>query len=243
MKRAISSTIWSIVSSELLLPCGTPLTLKVHPRAKVMRLRVDQRTGTILLTVPRRCSERRALDWAAGQRPWIERALADVAPSVAIEPGAIIPFEGEPHIIDWALGRPRRVEACGGRLVCGGPLESLEPRILRWLRARAREVLLEETRFYAGRASRSVTRVAVGDPLSRWGSCSSSGAIRYSWRLILAPPFVRRATVAHEVAHLIHMNHGQAFHALAAELLREDPRPARLWLRREGAALHRIGTR
>jgi len=241
--RAISSIIWSIVSSELRLPCGTPLTLKVNPRARVMRLRVDQRTGTVLLTVPRRCSERRALDWAAGQRSWIERALADVAPSVAIAPGAIIPFEGEPHAVDWAPGRPRRVEALDRRLVCGGPLEGLEVRILRWLKARARDVLAEETRHYAERAGRRAVRVAVGDPLSRWGSCSSSGAIRFSWRLILAPPFVRRATVAHEAAHLVHMNHGPDFHALAAELLGEDPRPARQWLKREGAALHRIGAR
>ncbi|HYJ31303.1 MAG TPA: SprT family zinc-dependent metalloprotease [Allosphingosinicella sp.] len=225
----------------MLLPCGTPLTLKVNPRAKVMRLRVDQRTGTLMLTIPRRFSQRRALDWAAGQRPWIERALADVAPTVAIVPGAAVPLEGEPHVVDWAAGRPRRVEARDGRLICGGPLEGLEPRILRWLKARARDLLAEETRFYAARAGRSVARIAVGDPRSRWGSCSSSGAIRYSWRLILAPAFVRRATVAHEVAHLVHMNHAPAFHALAAELLGEDPRPARLWLRREGAALHRIG--
>jgi len=243
MKRASSSTIWSIVSSELRLPCGTPLTLKVSPRAKVMRLRVDQRTGNVLLTVPRRCSERRALDWATGQRGWIERALADVAPTVALVPGAGIPLEGETHVVDWAPGRPRRIEVRAGRLVCGGPLEGLEPRILRWLKGRAREVLAEETRFHAARAGRSVSRIAVGDPLSRWGSCSSSGAIRYSWRLILAPAFVRRATVAHEVAHLVHMNHGPAFHALVAELLGEDPRPARIWLRREGAALHRIGRR
>ena len=229
------------MSSELRLPCGTPLTLKVSPRAKVMRLRVDQRTGAVLLTVPRRCSQRRALDWAALQRPWIERALAEVSPGVAIAPGAAVPFEGEPHLVDWAPGRPRRVEARDGRLICGGSVESLEPRILRWLKARAREVLAEETHACAGRAGRNVARVAVGDPLSRWGSCSASGTIRYSWRLILAPPFVRRATVAHEVAHLVHMNHGPAFHALAAELLGEDPRPARLWLRRQGAGLHRIG--
>ena len=231
------------MSSELRLPCGTALTLKVSPRAKVMRLRVDQRTGAVLLTVPRRCSQRRALDWAAGQRPWIERALADVAPTLAIVPGAVLPYEGEPHVVDWSAERPRQIEAREGRLVCGGPLEGLEPRILRWLKGRARELLAEETRFYAARAGRGVARVAVGDPLSRWGSCSSSGAIRYSWRLVLAPAFVRRATVAHEVAHLVHMNHGPAFHALLEELLGEDPRPARLWLRREGSALHRIGRR
>ena len=235
------STIWWTVSSDLRLPCGTPVTLRTSPRAKVMRLRVDQRTGTLLLTMPRRCSARRALDWAAGQRDWIERALSDVRPNVGIGPGTALPLYGRPHVVDWDPARPRRVEAGEGRLVVGGPAGGLEARILRWLRAHARHVLGEETRQYAARAGRTVSRIAVGDPLSRWGSCSSSGAIRYSWRLILAPDFVRRATVAHEVAHLIHMNHAPAFHALVAELLGEDPRPARLWLRREGAGLHRIG--
>jgi hypothetical protein len=206
-----------------------------------MRLRVDQRTGTLLLTIPRRCSERRALDWAAGQRDWIERALAGVRPNVGIGPGTSLPLYGRPHVVDWDPARRRRVEVGEGRLVVGGPAEGLEARILRWLKAHAREVLGRETRFYAARTGRTVSRIAVGDPVSRWGSCSSSGAIRYSWRLILAPDFVRRATVAHEVAHLVHMNHAPAFHALVAELLGEDPRPARLWLRREGAGLHGIG--
>jgi hypothetical protein len=215
--------------------------LKVSPRAKVMRLRVDQRTGTVLLTIPRRVSQRRALDWASGQRQWIEDALAAVAPSLAIAPGSTIPIEGEPHVVDWDPGRPRRIELRDGRLLAGGPAEGLDARILRWLKGRARDVLSEETAFYAARAGRRATRVSVADPLSRWGSCSSSGAIRYSWRLILAPAFVRRATVAHEVAHLVHMNHSPAFHAEVERIFGEDPRPARLWLRREGASLHRIG--
>lgn len=228
-------------SSELRLPDGTPLILKVSPRARVMRLRVDQRTGIVLLTIPRRVSQRRALDWAAGQRGWIEEALAAVRPPTAIGPGETIPIEGEPHVVDWDPSRPRRVELGEGRLVVGGPLEGLEARILRWLKGRSRDLLSEETRFYAARAGRVASRVSVGDPLSRWGSCSASGAIRYSWRLILAPAFVRRATVAHEVAHLVHMNHSREFHAAVAEIFGEDPRPARLWLKREGASLHRIG--
>ena len=240
---ASSNIISPVVSSELRFGAGVPLTLRVSPRARVMRLRVDPRTGAVLLTVPRRVSQRRALDWAAGQRAWIEAALADVPETLALGPGAAIPLYGEPHLVDWAADRPRRISVADGRLVVGGPAEGVEPRILRWLKGHARDVLDKETRLYAERAGRPVARVAVGDPLSRWGSCSTSGTIRYSWRLILAPQWVRRATVAHEVAHLVHMNHGPQFHALVEELLGEDPRPARLWLRREGAGLHRIGNR
>ena len=102
-------------------------------------------------------------------------------------------------------------------------------------------MLTRETGEFAALAGVTVGRVAIGDARGRWGSCAQDGAIRYSWRLILAPAWVRRATVAHEVAHRVHMNHGAAFHALVAALLGADPAPARAWLRANGAALHWVG--
>ena len=232
------------MSSELRFEGGGTeaiLTLKPSPRARVMRLRVDARTGAVILTYPRRVSERKALQWASKQREWIETALANVPASMPIVAGAELPLYGIAHLVDWSVDRPRavRVEDC--RILVGGPVEGLEQRVLRWLKQHARAVLDAETREFAAKAGVAVTRVGIGDPVSRWGSCSSSGAIRYSWRLILTPEWVRRATVAHEVAHRVHMNHGPQFHALVEELLGADPKPARLWLRREGAAVHRIG--
>lgn len=206
-----------------------------------MRLRVDSRTGAVVLTFPKRASQRKALEWAATQRPWIEAALARIPPRVPLEDGATVPLHGVPHAIDWQADRPRTISLEPSRIVTGGPAETLEPRLMRWLKAQARTLLDAETHQFAAKAGVSVTRIGVGDPISRWGSCSSSGAIRYSWRLILAPDWVRRATVAHEVAHRVHMNHGPQFHALVAELLGTDPAPARQWLRREGAAIHRFG--
>lgn len=234
------------MSSDLLFSGGAleaALTIKTSPRARVMRLRVDPRTGDVLLTIPRRVSRRKAIEWAAGHRPWIEEALSKVPAAMSIMPGSTIPYLGEPHLVDWREDRPRIVRVEPGRLIVGGPREALEARLLRWLKTRARDLLSYETREYATKAGVTVARVGVGDPLSRWGSCSASGAIRYSWRLILAPDWVRRATVAHEVAHRVHMNHGPFFHALVAELLECDPRPAGEWLKREGASLHRIGRR
>lgn len=238
--RASSNIISSSVSSELVLG-GVPVTLKVSPRARRMRLRVDPRTRAVLLTVPRRTSERRALAWAAGHREWVEATLAGLPQAVPIVPGGSVPLFGRPHRIDWDAARPRRIEARDGVLYAGGPLDGLEPRVLRWLKAQALDLLGRETGEFVAKAGVPMVRVGVGDPISRWGSCSSGGTIRYSWRLVMAPEFVRRATVAHEVAHLVHMNHGPDFHALVEALLGEDPRPARLWLRREGGALHRIG--
>ena len=206
-----------------------------------MRLRVDRRTGEVVLTVPKRASRRQALAWADGHRDWIEARLAEVAPAIPLVAGASFPLHGRPHRIDWLRERPRTPRLEEGRLVAGGPAEGLEARLLRWLRGHALAVMAAETAEFAAKAGVNVTKVRVGDPLSRWGSCSAAGAIRYSWRLILAPDWVRRATVAHEVAHRTHMNHGPDFHRLVERLLGTDPKPARLWLRRHGPLLHRIG--
>jgi predicted metal-dependent hydrolase len=220
-----------------------PVTLKVSARARRMRLSVDPRTRKVLLTVPRRTSQRRALAWASDHRAWIEAALAGIPAETAFAPGANVPLYGIPHRIDWDPALPRRIERGEGRLVAGGPAEGLDRRILRWLKGHARDLLDRETREFAHLAGVMASRVGIGDPVSRWGSCSGKGGIRYSWRLILAPDFVRRATVAHEVAHLVHLHHGPEFHRLVEQLLGADPKPARAWLTREGAALHRIGPR
>ena len=221
------------------LPDG--VTLKVSARAKVMRLKVDHRTGGVVLTVPRRVSQRRALAWADSQKDWIARARAAVPDRQPLEPGAQLPVRGGDLAIFWDEKASRIPRIVDGTIHLGGPRETVEPRLLRWLRQEALRVLSEDTCFYAAKAGVTVTRVGIGDTLSRWGSCSSSGAIRYSWRLILAPDSVRRATVAHEVAHRVHMNHGPDFHALVAELYEGDPGTARDWLRKHGAGLHRIG--
>lgn len=219
------------------------LIIKDSPRARAMRLRVDPRTASVTLTVPRGVARRKAIEWAAGKRLWVEARLAEAPPPVPLEPGATVPLHDQPHRVEWLERGPRKVAAEEGRLRVGGPREMVEARLLRWLKRQARDLLERETREFAAKAGVTVATVGVGDPTSRWGSCSSSGAIRYSWRLILAPEWVRRATVAHEVAHRIHMNHGAEFHALVAALLGSDPKPAREWLRRRGAALHRFGRR
>jgi len=212
-----------------------------HPRARRMRLSVDPASGRARLTLPPRASLKAGMRWAAEHRQWIAAQQARLPRAVPFAPGAVIPFRGRPVTIDWRPDWPRRVVLDGDRLVCGGPAEGLARRIGNWLRREALRLLGEETDELAVRIGVAVEQVSVGDPRARWGSCSSRGAIRYSWRLILAPDHVRRATVAHEVAHRIHMDHSRRFHALVAEILGDDPAPARAWLSANGAALHWLG--
>lgn len=212
-----------------------------NARARRIRLAVDPRDGRVRLTLPPRASLKTGLAWAEQHRDWIATQQARLPESQPLEPGARIPLAGREVEIVWAGGGRRGLVLDGDRLVCSGPREGLERRVERWLRAEAMRVLGEETEEYAARAGVEVTRVSIGDPRGRWGSCASSGAIRYSWRLILAPPAVLEATVAHEVAHRLHMDHSPAFHAAVARLLGRDPAAERAWLRRHGSDLYWLG--
>lgn len=218
-----------------------PIAVVRHPRARCARLSIDPATGVVKLTLPPRAPLAPALRWAEEKRGWIAAEHAKLPQPQPFIDGGSVPFRGAPLTIAWDAKAPRRVVIAGDQLVCGGPIEGLSGRITRWLRAQALALLSAETAEFADRAGVSVARVSVGDPRGRWGSCSSSGAIRYSWRLILAPDYVRRATVAHEVAHRVHMHHGPAFHAQVAALVGTDADRSRAWLKRHGAALHWVG--
>jgi predicted metal-dependent hydrolase len=151
------------------------LKLKPSPRARVMRLKVDSRTGEVTLTYPRRIAQRKALAWAAEQRAWIEARLRELPDKMPIRPGSTLSVEGVPHRIDWQESRSRTVRVEQDRIVVGGPLETLEARLLRWLKAHALKVLERETLEYAGKAGVTVSKVGVGDPVSRWGAALPPG--------------------------------------------------------------------
>jgi len=217
------------------------LTVRRSAQARRMRLSVDPRDGAVKLALPARANLTKALAWAESQRAWIEAALDALPHPSAFRDGALLPFEGQDYRITWQPDRGRSVAIEGGDLLVGGPETHLKPRLLRWLKAEALGRLERETRDFAARAGVEVGRVGVGDPKSRWGSCSANGDIRYSWRLVMAPPAVREATVAHEVAHRLHMHHGPVFHRAVAELLGREPKPERAWLRANGSRLQGIG--
>jgi predicted metal-dependent hydrolase len=206
-----------------------------------MRLRVDERERVLKLTHPRGIRPAAALAWAASQKRWVEEQLNRHLPAEPFVPGAVIPLEGEDTRLHWSVELPRSPRLSSGQLSCGGPESAFPRRVATFLKQRALDVLSLETAQIAVAAGVTAASVAVGDARTRWGSCSSSGALRYSWRLILAPPEVRRFVVAHEVAHLKHLNHGKEFKALERALFGTDTAPAEALLRRWSPRLRRVG--
>jgi hypothetical protein len=235
--------MWSNGRSEALLATALPVPIEIRPirGAKRLRLRFDDVSGMLKLTCPLRTSRRAALAWALDQREWIEAQLARALPAEPFQPNALVPIEGVETRIVWSKHEQRTPKLVGGELRCGGPELGLSRRIESFLKRLALETMSREVAEFATMAGVTARSVSIGDAGSRWGSCSSQDRIRLSWRLILAPPQARRYVVAHEVAHLKHLNHGPEFKALEARLLGPGVAEAKAVLRRVGPRLRRLG--
>lgn len=218
-----------------------PLEIRRVARARRIILTSFPSRGILRLSLPKRTSLAKGLAFVAEREAWIADALTRWPVIAPIAPGSTIPFNGAPLTIDWQPTAGRRALIMENRLVVGGPQEHIAARVARFLKETALADLSERTHRLANQHGLTVTSIGIGDPRARWGSCSSKGGLRFSWRLICAPEDVRQYVVAHEVAHLRHMNHSADFWAYTAELFGGPVRPARNWLRENGSALHRIG--
>jgi predicted metal-dependent hydrolase len=211
-----------------------PLVLRRSARAKRISLRISALDGRVTLTLPARLPAREALEFAAEKESWIRDHLARHPEVVEVGFGARLPVEGQ--LREVIQGGKRGVRLDPEAVVVGGtsPARSLE----RYLKELARDRLAAASDHYATQVGRSYAKLSLRDTRSRWGSCSSAGTLMYSWRLILAPPEVLSYVAAHEVAHLVEMNHSADFWAVVAQLY-GDSSGARQWLRSEGGGLHR----
>ncbi len=125
-------------------------------------------------------------------------------------------------------------------LLVAGREEHLRRRVIDFLKKEARRDLDRAVMRHAMMLGVRVKAIRLRDQTSRWGSCSSSGTLSFSWRLVMAPPFVLDYLAAHEVAHLHEMNHGPRFWHLVESVCAET-KQARAWLNKEGLRLHAIG--
>lgn len=208
-------------------------------QARRISLRVDARSGRIVLTLPLRAARAAGLRALQDHAAWVEERLARLPAPLRLQDGAAVPVGGVPHRIRHRPGL-RGDALVDGELHVGGAAEFLPRRVMDLLRAEAQRTLASLAAAKAGPAALRVRRVVIRDTRSRWGSCTADGTLMFCWRLVMAPLPVQDYVVAHELAHLRHMNHGQAFWALA-ESLSPHRRMADAWLAAEGAGLQRVG--
>jgi predicted metal-dependent hydrolase len=216
--------------------------------ARRFTLRVRAATRDVVLTLPPRGSLTRAKLFVDRHAAWISGRLARLPAPTPFGPGAVIPLRGVPHEIAHRPGARGTVwieaaeGASGGapRLCVTGEAPFVARRVQDYLMREAKRDLQAAVARHAAALGVTVNRLTLRDTTTRWGSCSSAGALNFSWRLIMAPAFVLDYLAAHEVAHLVHMNHSAAFWAVTRRLVPDMDR-AESWLKTFGVELMRFG--
>ena len=221
--------------------------LRRNARARRLILRVDTSRGPVL-TLPAHVGVTDAEAFVRRHLAWLRRQLAAVPERVPFADGAAVPLRGRDHMLRFVGEGHRRgtvwIDASGRHapaLCVAGAVEHAPRRLQDWLKRQARSDLSAAVARHGARLGLRARRVAVRDQTSRWGSCSGTGTLSFSWRLVLAPPDVLDYVAAHEVAHLAEMNHGPRFWALVRQTMPEMDAPRR-WLKTHGAGLHRYGS-
>jgi predicted metal-dependent hydrolase len=219
--------------------------LRRHRQARRYTLRIAAPTREVILTIPPRGTLKEAREFAQKHGGWIAARLGRLPEAVRFAEGVLVPLRGTPHRIEHRPGARGTVwvetDSAQRPLLCvAGEAPHVDRRIGDFLRREAKRDLEAASHRFAAALAVSVKRVAVRDQASRWGSCSSTGVLSFSWRLILAPAFVLEYLAAHEVAHLAEMNHSARFWRLVQRLCPDHQR-AKVWLDVHGGDLHRYG--
>ncbi len=207
-------------------------------RARRVSLRIDAASASVIVTLPPRGTQAAGRALLQAHAGWVAARLARLPPPVVLANGALVPIGDVPHIIQHEAGGRTGIE--GRTLLVSGAPEFLPRRVLDFLRAEAGRRLPALAAQIGAGAGLVPRRVTMRDTRTRWGSCTATGTLMFCWRLVMAPPPVQHYVVAHELAHLRHMNHSRAFWALVADLTPHRAL-ADAWLDRHGAGLMRVG--
>lgn len=220
-----------------ILPGSPPveIMLKRSARARRFSLRVSRLDGRVTLSLPARAREAEAMAFARAQEGWLRETLAGMPSREGVGIGSLLPVEG--RLLRLAPGAGRAVRVEGESLLIPGDPAQAGARAGAFLKALARERLVAASDRHAAQIGRKVTQVTLRDTRSRWGSCAVDGALMYSWRLVMTPPAVLDYVAAHEVAHMLEMNHSRRFWAVV-ERLYPGWQAQRKWLHTEGQTLH-----
>ncbi|HUQ74336.1 MAG TPA: SprT family zinc-dependent metalloprotease [Burkholderiales bacterium] len=190
-------------------------------RRRTLGITVD--AGGLRVAAPLRAPWRDIEGFLRDKESWILRKLDEWArmPRGAHLQGAsgeVVPLFGVPCILDVRHGR-RSVEPRDGRLILTHPKRSRPLDVLlRWLKQEALEAFRPRAAHYAAALGLGAPRVTLSNARTQWGVCTEDGAIRLCWRLVHLEPALTDYVIAHEVAHLVEMNHSRRFWTLLGQL-------------------------
>jgi predicted metal-dependent hydrolase len=219
------------------------LKLNVSERAKRLALRLDPHKRVMHLVVPKRSSLRTAHLFAEQHKDWIREKLRGLPREVPFVDGEVLPIMGRDRRIIILYNEALKttdIQLKKDELLVLTNKADPSVRIRRFLMEYAQEKLTELAFEKAAQLRRRILNVQVKDTRSRWGSCAEDGTICFSWRLIFAPTKSFDYVVAHEVAHLAHMDHSENFWRVCERLSR-DYDEGKEWMANHGHDLMRFG--
>lgn len=192
----------------------------------------------IHITKPWLVSERAAIKFLVSKQSWLECVFQKCVGKVSLQPGDEIEFLGRCVLLQHNPEmRSNKFSDDGTVLVVGGAIDMFERRVRDVVRAEflsaVKDIIRTTPHEFWPR------RIALRDTTSRWGSCSTTGTMSFSWRLAFAPVDVMRYVVMHELAHVRHMNHSPEFWMMVRELYGPGVERAKRWLKQNGGTLHR----
>jgi len=223
-----------------------PYTIRRSGRARRARIQVS--ADGVEVVVPKGLPLREVEPFVEEKRRWIERTLRRMREAEAEQPrprladGGEVPYLGERLALEVRVepGRTRpHVARRGERLrvaVGAHGTEPLRDALERWYRRCAREEVAGRLDAAVARASTSYSSLQIRGQRTRWASCSSTGAMSFNWRLLLAPAEILDYVVEHEVAHLDVHDHSRRFWSLLGGRC-PDFRQHEAWLKRHGQSL------
>jgi predicted metal-dependent hydrolase len=215
---------------------GVPTSVAVRRSARARSFRLSLPASGPLLTVPETARWSDAEAFLQRHRHWLAARLPRASQAQRLMAGTAVPVRGIAHRVVATGALRGRVAVDDGVISVPGDTEHQPRRLYDWLKAEALADLTERSAFHAARLGVTVRQIRLRSQSSRWGSCSSNGNLSYNWRLILAPPHVLDYVAAHEVAHLVEMNHSAAFWATVSRTL-PDMERGRAWLKAHGREL------
>jgi len=199
------------------------ITLRYNPRKKQFRM-----------TLPPRCSDRKVDSFLEAQKLWMKTTLTNHCNSIPLVFGNSIPVFGQDRTITQSFENESDLVVLATESQC----EKVTTTTLKHM---LHDYIDHKAQHYAALLNVNIERITIRDTSSRWGSCTIDGKLNFSWRLIFAPQEVLDYVIAHEVSHLVEMNHSAAFWSVV-EGISPAYKTHRKWLRQNGEHLFRYGS-
>ena len=229
---------------EFVLSSGERIPVVITTRRGLRNITLRPKTRPVReihISKPWMTSVSTALRFLEQKRRWCERIFDNAPQKITVRPGDEIEFLGRHVVLQHDANRRANEfivhDEASAMLIVGGGADMFERRVRDFIRSQFLVTVKQMVRT----APRELwpQRITIRDTTSRWGSCSTSGTMSFSWRLAFAPRDVMRYVVMHELAHRVHMDHSPAFWQTVSQLYGFGVERARRWLNVHGAELHR----